>query len=116
MVELKLESDMPVLCDVSPSFNNGACNMLNIMFVSEPGKVRNAVAYAWGDSWICLRWEEPYPPTGELEHYEIQIIGKESTSRIVKPQVYCSLWKEKICVRLENLETHVHHSIEVNYP
>ena len=83
--------------------------------IAVPGKVENATAYSYGANWIHLRWSEPYPPTGELEYYEVQyFLDNKKWLKIVKADEYCFLWKEMICARLDDLESEVHYTVKVS--
>ncbi|KAJ9575369.1 hypothetical protein L9F63_025680, partial [Diploptera punctata] len=83
---------------------------------AKPGKVGHAVAYSFGENWIDLRWEEPYPPTGKLQHYEVRYRSgvTEMLSQTVKTDDYCVLWKKMICTRIGNLKEYVDYEVKIS--
>ncbi|PSN51494.1 hypothetical protein C0J52_00733 [Blattella germanica] len=76
--------------------------------------VRNATAFAYGDSWIHLRWGKPDPPHGVLEYYKVAYgLGDPRTTEIVKVDEYCDLWEGLICGKIEGLKKDREYNIRV---
>jgi hypothetical protein len=78
-----------------------------ISFFIVPGPVISPVAFAFGRSWIYLRWEAPSPPRGELEKYKVEYKLQSAHSHDLKEAVHnnfeeCDYWKGKICFKLNS--------------
>lgn len=80
-----------------------------------PSTVRAFLIYSKNDSSISIRWQEPYPPSGNLEKYKINYnaANQESKSKTVKNSP-CILWADYRCFTLTNLNKNTKYSIQVS--
>ncbi|KAF7265619.1 hypothetical protein GWI33_020978, partial [Rhynchophorus ferrugineus] len=62
--------------------------------------------FSKGKTYADFRWKPPYPPTGEIDYYELTIKYYWSTHYIttdVFDANKCKLWPEYYCYRIKNL-------------
>ncbi|XP_076268918.1 receptor-type tyrosine-protein phosphatase F-like isoform X1 [Rhynchophorus ferrugineus] len=58
--------------------------------------------FSKGKTYADLRWKPPYPPTGEIDYYELTIKYYWSTTDVFDANK-CKLWPEYYCYRIKNL-------------
>ncbi|KYB26638.1 receptor-type tyrosine-protein phosphatase F isoform X2 [Tribolium castaneum] len=83
--------------------------------VEPPYKVKDFLVFSKNESTISVRWRQPYPPTGILDHYNISYyITKESEGKSeIVTHSPCKLWISFQCLTLSNLEADTKYFIQI---
>ncbi|XP_044263458.1 receptor-type tyrosine-protein phosphatase S-like isoform X2 [Tribolium madens] len=80
-----------------------------------PSGVKDFIVFSKNGSSVSIRWREPSPPTGDLDHYKISYFISNEADAISKniTKSPCKLWTGFQCYTLSNLHADKNYFIQI---
>jgi hypothetical protein len=83
-----------------------------------PGKplaIRNLSVFCKNESALWIKWQAPYPPTGNVSFYNITLKDGKTTQNSSSNSP-CELWDDFTCATFTELKKKTNYTIIVNEP
>jgi hypothetical protein len=79
----------------------------------KPQAVRNLTVFCKNESALWIKWQAPYPPTGNVSLYNIALKDGETTEKNSSNSP-CELWDDFWCATFKELKNQTNYNIIVN--
>jgi hypothetical protein len=86
-------------------------SLINQIF-AEPQAIRNLSVFCKNESALWIKWQAPYPPTGNVSFYITLKDGE--TSQNSSSNSSCELWDDFTCATFTELKKETNYTIIVN--